>query len=316
VLRQRTRQEMWREKYRLRPYLQHSTERDVAERLRYIIENMTTLTRDGMTSVLPPEPHGKYWYELFEHVQEEYRRRGGSPPGGFLKGAQVPLSTHPISSAAIKAMQKVSVLRDGTYLVKFGRRDHMVELHEYGKLKISPAGSYSDPSLNSAIRDNELALSTFGLQSEVRIEVLDPKTGQQHAMKPIGNLTYTSRPKSDYYVYCMGSSLDLRLFADFGYDACVIVHDCREFERRLSEYMAQRLPGWIGCAGPVNYVDPFNCSQNDTNVFFGKHLKYWYQREYRCAWVPPNLPIPALKSLSVELGSMREISEVVVLDGV
>jgi hypothetical protein len=277
---------------------------------------MTTLTRDGMTSVLPPEPNGKYWYELFEHVQEEYRRRGGRPPSEFLKGAQVPLSTHPISSAAIEAMQKVSVPRDGAYLVKFGRRDHMVELREYGRLKISPAGAYSDPSLNSAIRDNELALSTFGLQPEVRIEVLDPKTGQLHAMKPIGNLTYTSRPKNDYYVYCMGSSLDPRLFADFDYDACVIVRDYREFERRLSENMAQRLPGWLGAAGPVNYVDPFNCSQNDTNVFFGKHLKYWYQREYRCAWVPTNLPIPSLKPLLVELGSMREISEIVVLDGV
>jgi hypothetical protein len=311
-----TRQETWRQRYRQRPYLKHSTEQAVAERLRYTIENMTTLTQDGKTTLLPPEPNGKYWYELLEHVQEEYRSRGNGPPEGFLRGALVPRGDKPVSAAAIKAVQKTPPLREETDVVKFGMRDRITELHGCGRLRISPARDYSDPSLHSAIHDDELARSTFGLQSEVIIQATDRKTGQLHATKPIGNLTYTSRSKSDYYVYCMSSTLDARLFADFGYNACLIIRDYRKFEQRLSEAVIQQLPSWIGAGGPVKYVDPFNCTKDDASVFFSKHLKYWYQHEYRCVWIPKDVPGHPLEPFFVELGPIRDFSELVVLDDV
>jgi hypothetical protein len=311
-----TRQEMWRQRYRRRPYLKNSPEQAVAERLRYIFENLTTLTQDGKTTLLPPEPNGKHWYELFEHVQEEYRSRGNGPPEGFLRGALVPRGDKPVSAAAIKAIQKTWPLREETDRVKFGMRDHMTELHECGRLRISPARNYSDPALHPAIRDNELVLSTFGLQSEVIIQATDPRTGQLHATKPIGNLTYTSRSKSDYYVYCMSSTLDARLFADFGYDACVIIRDYRKFEQRISEAVVQQLPNWTGAGGPVKYVDPFNCTKDDADVFFSKHLKYWYQREYRCVWISTEVSGQSLEPFFVELGSIQDFSELVILENV
>src|SRR5579871_1569185 len=210
-----TRRQMWIENYRLRRYLQHSSEQEVAERLRYIIENMTTTTADGKIAPLPPEPDGKFWYELFEQALEEYRRRGIEPPPGFLKGAQVPNPAHPITSAALKAVGGAQLPPDGTYLVKLGRRDRISNFFERGELRVAPASIYADPSLNAAIRDDELALSAFGQQSGVLIQVLDPKTGTPtHATRPIGNLTYTSRSKTNYYVQCMATKLDARLFAD------------------------------------------------------------------------------------------------------
>jgi hypothetical protein len=237
----------------LRPYLKHSSEQELAERLRYIVENMTVLTREGKAGVLAPEPHGKHWYPLFEHALEEYRQRNLPPPANFLKNAQVPDPSHSISAQALAAVRRASLAPDETYLVKLGKRDHMSAFYRDGKLRIAPAGIYNDPSLNAAICDDELSLSSFGLQSEVLIEAFDPKTGtRKFASDPIGNVTYTSRSKTDYYVFCMATLLDARLFGDFGYDSCVVIRDSAQFERRLSEAVAQRLPGldWRrgGCA--------------------------------------------------------------------
>jgi hypothetical protein len=156
------------------------------------------------------------------------------------------------------AIRSVSLPAEGTYLVKLGKREHMLDFYKRGRLRIAPASSYADPSLNCAVRDDELSLSAYGLQSEVLIEVFDQKTGKlKAATNPIGNLTYTSRSHTDYYVYCMGVSLDHRLFGDFGYNACVIVRDRGTFMDRLSKAVEKRLPGWIGAASAVQYIDPF-----------------------------------------------------------
>jgi hypothetical protein len=308
-------QDRWRQNYRIRPYLEHSSEEQVAARLRYIVENMTTLQPNGKIGALTPEPYGKMWWELFTHVLEEYGRRNVSPPEGFLKDAGVPKVMHPIAEASIRAIRATSIPAEGTYLVKFGHREHMLEFYKRGRLRIAPASTYADPSLNAAVRDNELSLDAYGLQSEVLIEVFDPTTrARKGATKPIGNLTYTSRSKTNYYVYCTGLSLDHRLFGAFDYNACVIVRDHAAFEDRLSKAVAAYLPGWIGGGGPVHYIDPYNCTKGDIDAFFGKHHKFWYQREYRCAWIPSGQPARVLSPFFVELGSMRDICQLVALD--
>lgn len=191
----------------------------------------------------------------------------------------------------------------------------MLDFYKRGRLRIAPASSYSDPSLNLAIRDDELSVSTYGLQSEVLIEVFDPNNGQRTAAThPIGNMTYTSRAKTDYYAYCMGVRLDFRLFGDFGYNASVIVRDHATFEDRLNRAISAQLPGWVGIAGPVRYIDPFNCKKDDIDVYFTKHHKYWYQREYRFVCLPHGQPATPLQPFFVELGSMRDICQLVALD--
>ena len=112
----------------------------------------------------------------------------------------------------------------------------------------------------------------------------------------------------------MSLSLDHRLFGDFGYNAGVIVRDHEAFEDRLSRAVARHLPGWIGGAGPVRYVDPFNCTKDDIDVFLGKHHRFWYQHEYRCMWVPSDRSITRLEPFFVELGSLRDICQMVALD--
>jgi hypothetical protein len=307
-------QEMWRRAYAQRPYLQFSSEQEIAARLRYLMENITTLLPDGKVGVLPPEPHGKMWIELFQNVLDEYARRSIQPPKGFLKDAHIPRPTYPTPPAAVKALEGISRPPEGTYLVKYGKREHISELYKRGSLRITPASFYRDPSLNDAIQDDELTLSSQGLQSETQITFVD-KAGQKHTTSPIGNITRRVRSIVDYYVYCMSTSIDYRLFHDFGYDACVIVRNHAAFEDRLSKAVAARLPNWIGSGGAVNYLDPFTRTQKDLEVFHGKHHKYWYQREYRCVWTPREVPETPLKPFFLELGSMHDIGQLVVLDG-
>jgi hypothetical protein len=71
---------------------------------------------------------------------------------------------------------------------------------------------------------------------------------------------------------------------------------------------------WDRRGAPVHYVDPYNCTKDDIDVFFDKHHKFRYQREYRCAWIPSGQSISALQPFFVELGSMRDICQLVVLD--
>jgi hypothetical protein len=243
------------------------------------------------------------------------RMRGKGPPSNFLKNAIVPRPTHPAPPSIAKALEGIALPPADSYLLKLGKTEHMRALHENGSLRIGPASGYSDPSLNAAIRDDELKLSAFGLRSEVKMEVIDHKTGKSRGpIEPLGNVTYTTASKTDFYVYCMGSSLDLRLFGDFGYDACVIFWNPNDFKSRLHAAMRLQLLGWTGFDQPVHYLDPFNCTKDELNVLSSKHQRYWYQHEYRFGWVPPAICEAPLPELFLELGDMRSDSILIKLD--
>jgi len=50
------------------------------------------------------------------------------------------------------------------------------------------------------------------------------------------------------------------------------------------------------------------------NVFLGKHHKYAYQNEYRCFWLPSHAPTVELEPMFLELGSMHQFAEFIVLE--
>ena len=61
------------------------------------------------------------------------------------------------STARIRAAELWDKLNltAGSYLLKFGHKQHITDMIEKGVLRISPAESYDDPSLNPAIADRE-----------------------------------------------------------------------------------------------------------------------------------------------------------------
>lgn len=308
------RHEVWRRNYRQRPYLQDATDEELTQRLRDVIENLTALTLDGRLSPLPPGAEGEKWMELFTHILEAYGARRSQPPDNFLRGAKVPRPDDPITARALSRVRNLNLPTPGTYLVKLGKREHMIDLFERGRLRVSPASSYSDPSLNAAIKDDELSISAIAMKGEVQITIPDDRMGPlKGPVDPIGNVTFTSRSTTNYFVCCLTHTLDPRLFADFGYDACVIVKDVNEFRRRLNIAMRLNLGPWLAFDSAIAYVDPYNTDRRNMNVFFGKHLRYSYQREYRFIWVPPQGYAGAFAPQDVNFGSVRPFAELVTL---
>jgi hypothetical protein len=280
--------ELWRRQYHIRPYLEDASDDELADRFPTIIQNMTTPTERGQIGALPREPHGKYWYRLYVELEEAYRMRDGTPPR-VLDGARLPRPTYPVPPRALEALRSITTPEPGTYLVKYGARKHMTDLYEKGQLLVSPANSYRDPSLNTAIRDDELTVSGVALKSELRIGIPDKNTGEPiFEAAPLSNVVCTATSIKNYFVYCVSSILDMRLFDDFGYDACVIFSDPADFIRRVQYAIEHHCGGWLTDHQLVRYIDPYNWRREEqSDVFFAKHFRYWYQHEYRITWLPP-----------------------------
>ena len=66
--------------------------------------------------------------------------------------------------------------------------------------------------------------------------------------------------------------------------------------------------------GEVYYFDPYNDIPKDMNQEFWKHIAYAYQKEHRCVLRPRMRKgiHNALKPFFVEIGSLDDISEIVI----
>src|SRR5205085_8475920 len=114
--------------------------------------------------------------------------------------------------------------------VKYGRSQFLTETLKKGILRISPASSYKDPSLNYAQQDDELEVALLGLPSEVKIEAIDEKTGKSKGrIEPIGNVKFMMRAPTNYYACCLSLTFNQRLFGDFQADCALIIKDPKEF---------------------------------------------------------------------------------------
>jgi hypothetical protein len=223
-------------KYQERRYLEYFHVDDLVARANDVLTNMTTLTEDLKIGLHPINPTGEYWMRLWNDVLTECRIRGYKYPYPLehkIEEAQIPKCDWPGLKDAIKAFKSLGIDED-TYWVKYGKYRFLKDTLEKGILRIAPASSYNDSSLNLAQQDDELMISIFGLPSEVSLEVTDGKTGKPKGrIKPKGNVKYTMTARSNYYVCCLALSFDYRLFGDFEADCALIIKEPREFMNRL-----------------------------------------------------------------------------------
>ncbi len=309
------RHEVWRLQYRSRRYMEHLSDDEVRQRARDVFLNLLVITEEAKIGLPPINPESSYWMELWTHVLEEFALRFGPYPQGiepaFISEAGIPLPSDPRMESAAAVVARRG-LTQGTYLVKYGELTHLQQAYEFGRIRIAPASTYTDPSLNPAIRDRELEIDIQPPPPEIHLDVFDPKTGIRKGSVTPTRSRITTASRTDYYVYCMSRLFTPRLFFDFNYNACLLITRLQEFTDAIVSQFESRLPDFTGLVKAVHYIDPLNTTLGDMDVFFCKHFRFAYQREVRCVWLPLTLRTD-LQPICLELGSLSSLAELISL---
>lgn len=296
---------LWRNAYAADPYLRHLDPEDLQRRLAAIRTN--SLFTDRKT--LPQELDEREWRELHEHVRYEHERRGLA----FTEAIPVAerLAAWPRLDMARKAFDRYGGPKG--QLFKFGDSKYLEPMLCDGSVRIFPAARYDDPSLLPAQRDNELARTVMLDASRMQIT----HTGVDGITRPIqaiGKAEVTARAGNNFYVWCVTTTFDPRLFDDFGGDTCLIIHDPATFLARMYAAMTEALPDWPGCSILVHYYDPVRPGDAVLSPL-DKDFRYAYQREFRFLWDPPfpQRATTLLAPVDLCLGSLEDIATIIKL---
>ena len=301
--------------YRENRYCRHLSQKELNQRVRDLLLNMLRLTPEAKIGLPPLESEGKKAIEIWTHVLEEMVLRHGPYPNGFSPDI---LHSEPFpdlvgelgtKAAGILASKR---LRSDDVFIKFGKTEHMRSLVEKGALRIQSASYYATPDHNGAIRDDELSLPlSLALSRDDIIKVvLNPQDVPNGPIEQRVDFTYNAG--TDYWLYCVSSAVEPRLFVDFQADSCVIINDKVRFQRLLTLQSAAKFPNTGHRHGKAIYIDPLRPSSAIIDVPMSKHFRYEYQREYRFVWRPVK-PMANVPYIELELGSLEGIAELVVL---
>ncbi|ELU49353.1 hypothetical protein B878_23813 [Vibrio campbellii CAIM 519 = NBRC 15631 = ATCC 25920] len=298
------RSEFWVREYRTNRYMEHLSIELLSDRLRYLIENLTTLETNGKVGLgnVSIEP----WKSLivkFTHAQEEFNLRRLSPPTDFLKGCAVP-------NAMVDKSQRLTdihrmALQKKPHLIKFGKKEYLGK----NSIKVSLASSFMDPSLNVAQMDDEMKAIFHANPKGMTITT---ESGEK--VKPIGTVNITYETSRDYYVFCSSGAFDVRMFSNFEADSCLFIYDSQRFADELVSKLHEHIEFDDYAYQMVEYVDPVKPEGKgkDPIIEFHKHLRYQYQQEYRHVFVPKE-DSRTPKDIFLSMDSVAEYSELICL---
>lgn len=306
------RHEMWRMQYHSRRYMEHLSDDGIEQRVRDVILNQTVLTEENKIGLHPINKEGEYWMVMWTHLLEEFLIRYGPYPAGFdkklIKNLKLPFSDSPTAEKVCKAVKQLNI-EAGKFLFKYSNIKWIEQTQKKGIVRISPATSYKDASLNPAVHDEELEFSIQPRPSEIKIEVIDHHTGKSKGfVNPIEN-KITKATDTNYYVYCLSYILTPRLFLDFEADACLIITKPNHFIDKVITAFGRQNPGWVGAFKTVNYLDPLNSSFGNIEIYSNKHFRFSYQKEVRFIGLPPK-KVKELDHQYLEIGSLEDCSEI------
>ena len=138
----------WREQYAKSRYLEFLSTEDLQKRYVDLLDNVLLFTSDG-------RPHlgglgaDTGWTRRIADVWAEVDLR--SLGAAWLKAVEQAVLDRPYPSVkrAIDAWGDRRFTPERA-IIKYGRRAHMIDFLERGSMRLTPASSYGDPSLNPA----------------------------------------------------------------------------------------------------------------------------------------------------------------------
>jgi len=304
-----------RRQYDSHRYARHLSQIELNRRIRDIFCNLLRVNGEAKIDIGPITPEKEIWLEKWTHVLEEMQLRHGPFPAGFTREI---LHSEPFpdlaSDLAGKAASTLTAtgLKQGEVFIKFGKREYMERLHRAGSLRIQPASYFAQTEHNGAVRDDELTINMSVVLSRTDVLKLVRNPQDVPLDAPDQRVEVGFRALGDYWLYCLTNSVEPRLFVDFSADSCVIIRDRNRFAQMLRKAMLARIPGAVMQEASATYVDPLLPTTSNIVVPFMKHFRYAYQDEYRFCWLP-SPPTAKLAHLDVEIGSLRDFSDLIVL---
>jgi hypothetical protein len=304
--------------YRRKRYLENLRSDALLLRGRDLFLNFMTIDRNGKFAPVSLDS-GLHWYfrRRFSEFLAECQARYGPYPNGLeelVQDLRIPRPDSPIVTQAVLDTQQRGLV-SGTYIVKYGRDEHLRTALAKGQLRIAPASSYQDKAHNSAIQDDELSF-TFSLHDpspdDLRPYARFTKVPVTEPFR--GSVEITETTPEDYYVFCLSSAYEPRLFADFEANACLLIREPERFRDRLMQTVMKVLGGRGWSFSPVTYVDPMTETGAGTPIHFRKNFRYSYQKEWRAAWLPIRNEGPLLVHF-VDIGPLDDIAELIVFNG-
>jgi hypothetical protein len=291
----------WEYEYRNRRYLADITAQELIERTRYLVENLVTVTPEGKIGVLQATKIGDSLWKAFTQTWLEIKLRGNVDLTNFLKDSAVPKPRYPEGSPGRRAYQQRRDRRVGQFF-KFGRLEHLARLVSEGAIRLNPASFYNDPSLNSAVRDDELQIERVSMPGTTLITlpngtIIGKNPGEVRDFR----MRYTHT--TNFYVWCVSSFFHDRLFDDFHANASLVLHDMKAFLTALKSSLSHTDLGlWDFSFSEVSYLDPYNWPTDLSApvIPFCKHHKYSYQHEYRIV-IHPTTPIRILDPVDLTI---------------
>jgi len=301
--------------YRENRYCRHLSQKELNQRVQDVLLNILRLTPVAKIGLPPMKPKGMKSMEIWTHVLEEMALRHGPYPNGFTRDI---LHSEPFPDLVGELGKKAAGvlasrgLRSDEVFIKFGKAEHMRSLVERGALRVQSASYYATPSHNCAIKDDELSLPlSLALSRDDIIKVvLNPQDVPDGPLEQRLDVTYNAG--TDYWLYCVSSAIEPRLFVDFQADSCVIIKNRDHFQRLLTLQRAAKFPNTGHRHGAAVYIDPLRPSTVKIDVPMSKHFRYEYQCEYRFVWRPVK-PKANLSYVDLEISNLEGIAELVVL---
>jgi len=250
----------------------------------------------------------------FVHFLEETVLRFGPYPNmmgtDFATGLAIPDPRSKRVQAALAAVDR-ETLKRGSFLVKYGKRQFLEDTLNQGVVRISPASTFSDSSLNGAIRDTELEFS-IRLYKPTTKDIQPYLAPNEKEFKFDGTAIFTETANEDFYLYCLSASYEPRIFDDFDADSCLLIRNPTEFIDRLmwGVYESVQARGYAFVA--VDYVDPMTETGKGIHISCKKDARYAYQDEMRGIWLP-KYHSNQLQVQLVEIGNLSDIAELITL---
>ncbi|WP_426420956.1 hypothetical protein [Bradyrhizobium genosp. A] len=302
--------EIQRFHYRNNRYIQSLSRDELEQRLHDVLANVLTLRDDGKYALIQPKRNGMRaptrnidFLLLYAELAEEFLIRGlldgeqsTNPPEKIRRLADESWCRRPDWVSASQHSRE-SYFNAPRMLFKFGKAGHMRALYERGELLVKPA-SYFASADGAARQDNELTISWYRDGKKIDFST------------------------SDYYCWCCASVYDYRLFMDFGSDACLAINDIDAFIERFANAVAAQVAG-VGNVRliPAYYYDPLSVSDDpaefvtvqDEAIQCAKHFRFAYQWEFRVV-ITRSTP-PPFQPFKFEMGSLRDIAELIVAPG-